>query len=157
MLTDLVIDTNVLMHADNPQEPRYADAAQLVVAVAGANVRLAVDEGFHIDEAKNGSIIGHEYLEHLIPLSVGFQLVAQLVGSGRVAILPRRVPPATGRRINQLLRNRHDRTFLKVAVNSEEHVLCSHDYTDFSNAKRATIARNVSVLVCDAAHAQTLI
>src|SRR5438132_1342858 len=46
MLPDIVIDTNVLCHADNPYEPRCAASRMLVLRLLEVPAQLCVDEGF---------------------------------------------------------------------------------------------------------------
>jgi hypothetical protein len=40
-----------------------------------------------------------------------------------------------------------DRTFLKVAINSQDHFLCSHDFEDFTEPKRVEIKNRFDVRV----------
>ena len=39
MLADIVVDTNVLMHADNPQEVRQPACSDLIAEMRDASVR----------------------------------------------------------------------------------------------------------------------
>jgi hypothetical protein len=157
MHVDLVLDTNVLMHADNPNEGRQADSAALLSKLLASECTLVVDEGFDLDSSKNTSLIGHEYLERLVPLSVGYQALVQMLSTGRVTFVSGSVPASTRNAVNQVLRNRRDRTFLIVAINSRGRVFCSHDFRDFSLTKRTNIRRRFRVTVCDAAQARALL
>ncbi len=150
MLSDLVIDTNVLVHAQNPSEQRCADARRLLTTLLDTTAVLCVDQGFACDEGQNRSHIGTEYLQNLRAGSLALQVIATLAGSGRVRQLGRRAPQATARQINQLIRNRVDRVFLSVAFNSTDRVLVSHDLEDFQLPKRDTIRRTLGVRVVEA-------
>ena len=151
MLEDIVIDTNVLMHAQNPDKPRFSDARQFIERMLECTTSLCVDRGFDIDHARNQSKIGAEYLDKLQPGSLGFVLIVSFVEAFRLKQTDRLPPRAISRAINQIISNRRDRTFVGVSYNSTERVLVSHDYQDFQPAKRTSIRRNLSVRVLDAA------
>jgi hypothetical protein len=92
MLVDIVLDTNVLMHAENSQEARCEQSGNLLQALKICTTKLCVDEGFDLNESRNRSQIGSEYLKHLRPGAVGFELVAYLARTLRIKYVPRRVP-----------------------------------------------------------------
>ena len=150
MLEDVVVDTNVLMHAQNPNESRFSDARQLIERMLECTTLLCVDRGFDINPARNQSKIGAEYLDKLQPGSLGFALVVSLVAAFRLKQIDRLPPRDVSRAINQVIRNRRDRTFVGVSYNSTERMLVSHDYQDFQPAKRALIRQNLGVRVVDA-------
>jgi predicted nucleic acid-binding protein len=150
MLADVVIDTNVLLHAQNPTEQRCAESLQLLQLLLEASTALCVDEGFAHDETLNRSHIGAEYLQKLRAGSFALEVIVALAARGRIRHVPRRAPLATAGKINQLLRNRVDRVFLSVAFNSTEKILVSHDYKDFQIPKRRDIASSLGVNVTEA-------
>lgn len=149
-LADLVVDTNVLVHSQNPRETRFADAVRLLQLVLACDAVLCLDEGFDTEPSRNRSMIAGEYLQNLQFGSVALAFVTQMAQTLRIKQLPRRPSLAQSRRINQLLRNRTDRTFLSVAINSTHRVLVSHDFVDFQPAKRRTIRRELEVAVIEA-------
>ena len=151
MLEDIVIDTNVLLHAQNPDELRFSDARQLIEQMLACTTSLCIDRGFDISPGQNQSKIGAEYLEKLQPGSLGFVLIVSLVESFRLKQINRLPPRDISRAINQLIRKPRDRTFLGVSYNSTERLLVSHDYQDFQQAKRVSIRRDLGVNVIDAA------
>lgn len=157
MLSDIVIDTNVLSHSSNPVEERFADSSMFLEMLAESSLCICVDEGFEFNESTNRSLIGAEYLLHVVPGSLAAAVLTTLLNSGRVREVARLAPQALQRRINQMVRNRRDRTFLAVAVNSIEHVLVSHDYEDFQQRKRADIRRRIGVSVIEASAAHQLV
>ena len=151
MLSELVIDTNVLAHCHNTIEPRAADALRLTKAIIAGNQVLCVDEGFSMEEARNRSLIGAEYLKHLRVGTPGYAMVAHLAQRKRIRSVPKRPTSSRAkRRIDQIIRNTSDRAFVGVAWHSAEHVLVSHDFTDFDQAKRDTIAREIGVEIVEA-------
>ena len=151
MPTDLVVDTNVLVHAQNPSEQRCNDARTLLHRLLNDDTALCVDEGFNPDEALNRSSIGAEYVEHIRAGTLPYTVIAQLAMSGRVVQKPKRAPRREQKLIEQMIRNRTDRVFLGVAFNSISKVLVSHDFTDFQIQKRPSIRRALGVDVLEAA------
>jgi hypothetical protein len=150
MLDDIVVDTNVLMHADNPQEKRCAESRALVNDLTVGTTLLCMDEGFDIDQSHNRSAIGAEYLANVRFGSPSHAMIVKLALEARIRPLPRRAHRAAARRINQLVRKRTDRTFLNVAVNSRSSFFVSHDFKDFQKAKRRTIRKELGVRVVEA-------
>lgn len=150
MLTDLVIDTNVLVHSQNPQEPRHPDSVALLQALLDSTALLCVDEGFACDPGANRSHIGSEYLNHLRAGSLALTVVTRLAQTNRIRQLARTAPPPTKKRVNQMIANRRDRIFLSVAFNSGERILASHDYTDFQVSKRGAIEKELGVHIIEA-------
>jgi hypothetical protein len=150
MLADLVVDTNVFVHADNPSEKRHRAAATLLGQLVEGDTHLGIDEGFDLDPSTNASLMAHEYLEHLTPLSAGFRVLAYLAQSGRAKIVPRKFSAVHRDHAKQLLRNKRDRTFLLVSTEMDERILCSHDFKDFQKTKRKTIKAKLGVSVLEA-------
>lgn len=150
MLGDVVIDTNVLLHAQNPNETRFEDSSNLICKILDENTSLCVDEGFSEDESKNKSKIGHEYLSNLTPGSIGQNLIVQLALQQRIKQLTKRAPERIVRKINHIIRNKIDRVFLNVAYNSEGKTLVSHDYRDFRITKRQLISTDLKIKVIEA-------
>lgn len=157
MLDDIVVDTNVLVHAGNPDEPLSGAAVGFMSALQACQTSICVDEGFDLNPARNRSYVGHEYLQHLRAGSIGYMLVTYLASNSRVKIISKSLDPAILRRVNQRILNRKDRTFFRVTLNSVERVLASHDYTDFSQAKRDGFCKELGATVCSAAEATPLL
>jgi len=150
MLSDIVIDTNVLLHAQDPNETRFENSSNLINKILEENTSLCIDEGFSENESKNKSIIGREYLYNLQPGSIGQNLIVQLALQQRIKQLTKRAPERIVRKINQIIRNKIDRVFLNVAYNSDEKTLVSHDYTDFRITKRQFILTELQIKVIEA-------
>jgi hypothetical protein len=150
MLEDIVIDTNVLAHSQNPNEVRYQECCEMLNKLLQCSTVVAVDEGFSLNRANNRSHIGHEYLENLSHGSLAFSVLSKLAVSKRVKFLPKRAPRREQRIINQSVRNRFDRAFLGVAFNSTEGIFVSHDFQDFQPHKRSFILRELAIDICEA-------
>lgn len=146
-MKDIVLDTNVLMHCDNPTEIRCENARALVKALVESKTSLCVDEGFSRLEADNRSRIGSEYLEKLKSGSLGNALVARLAQTGRIAFVSTTVTNRIRRIVTRYVTDKSDRVFAKVAANSVERVLVSHDFAAFSNNVRSTLKRDAQITV----------
>jgi len=151
MLHDLVLDTNVLVHASNPDCQFHAACGDLLTRLLEVATSLCVDDGFSLIEADNRSLIGHEYLQHLRFGMVGFAVVSHLAGTGRVRMVSKAVNASLSKRLNILIPVKRDRTFVKVAANSEERVLGSHDFADFSVGVRKELLGSAKVRILAAA------
>src|ERR1700761_2410360 len=87
MLTDIVVDTNVFVHAHNPEHAYCGDARRLALALLTPtnSTLLRVDPGFHPIEARNRSRIVGEYLQKLVPGMLGHHLIQELAAAGRLS------------------------------------------------------------------------
>lgn len=147
MLTDVVVDTNVILHADNKNEQRRAASIKFLKTLVDSKTKICVDNGFYLIESKNRSLIGQEYLNHLVSGTLGYAVITELALYGRINMVSRKVENKISRSINKLISNKSDRTFLKVAYNSIDKVLASHDYCDFDANKRQQIKKIFNVIV----------
>lgn len=153
MLTDVIVDTNVLLHADNPEEARQGEAVNLVRALVTGPTAVCVDEGFSPEEGDNRSLIGGEYLDKLTAVSLGYQMLVHVFSEGRIVEVSTSVSDQVRGIVRKAVNKPRDRTFLRVAYNSKERVLCSHDYEDFPARARRQLQKRLDVTVCDAADA----
>lgn len=155
MLIGMVLDANVLMHADNPASSRMQMSRDLLTALQleTCQIHLCVDEGFHIDPAKNRSQIGSEYQKHLEIGMPGWAVVASLASSPRIRQVSRGVPPNVSKTIYRQVPKGPDQTHLKVAFNSHDKTLGCHDFGDIPATVRTRLRRAIGVHVLDAAAA----
>jgi predicted nucleic acid-binding protein len=156
MLADVVIDTNVLMHAANPQEPTRDEALSFLERLRTVKTSICVDKGFGMKGA-NTSRIGHEYRTHLTPGSPGYAFIVFVATNQRLKMLSGAVEVAIARKINQRVPKPSDRVFIRVAINSESKKLASHDFADFTRDTRQFLSKEngikVQVLTAKAASA----
>lgn len=145
MPQDLVIDTNVLVHANNEKEKRQQESFDLLTYLIGSTESIYLDEGFDLNETLNKSYIGYEYLKHLKFGMLGYVLITVLAQSKRIREVPDKVHAHTSKCINQCMQNNHDRVFIKVTINSPDKVLVTHDFTDFSKSKRKHLKKTVGI------------
>ncbi len=157
MLTDLVLDTNVLVHAENPEEPRQAASIALITRLRSATTVACIDPGFSVNQAQNKSLIGAEYLKHLRAGSPGLALIAFLAANGRISAVSRDVDLKTKREIIRMVRNKRDRTFLFVTINSVDRTLASHNFKDMQKDKRKFIRTEYGVAIIEAVNCLNLL
>jgi len=138
-IADLTLDTNVLLHSCNPIEIRHTAALKFITDLLASTTHLAIDDGFHPDAAKNRSLIGGEYLEKLVPGTFPSQVLIQMALAGRISIFADSVDAQAAKKLNQLVANKRDRTFVKVCSNSSGRLFVSHDFDDFPKKKRKAL------------------
>lgn len=136
MPNDVVVDTNVLVHADNKKIERHHECIDFINYLLDSTELLCFDEGFVWHETHNKSHIAQEYWKHLRYGMLGFMLVSKLASSKRVVEKPLAVDQTARNLITQKVTNKRDRIFLKVAYNSDNKILISNDFADFDKRKR---------------------
>lgn len=139
MLTDLVVDTNIFVHAHNKGlGARHDEALALTRRLIADEVTtvLRVDPGFHVDESRNTSKIGAEYLAFVVPGMLGHAVIQRLAAGMRVQPVDTALDEETRVAVNALVQDESDRIFLRVTLNSDERVLASHDDAAFPDDVR---------------------
>jgi hypothetical protein len=152
LATDIVIDTCILVQANNSKDPRFAESGQLLEDLAlKKSVLLCIDSGYSF-EGVNKSHIFQEYIENLSPAVWTSAIFATLFSSKRIKDVPRKVPNDVRLRVNKLIKGTkpRDRTFLKVSFNSDNRRFVTHDCEDFPASKRPKISAEIGVRVLDA-------
>lgn len=151
MLVDLVVDTNVLLHASNPAEDRFNDAQAFLEVLLDSVAIMCVDKGYTLDTARNRSQIMAEYLTHLRAGTLGFQVVQTMAANERIRGVERHIEPREAKKIKQAVWDRTDRVFVKVTLNTEERTLVSHDFQHFPLDARDTLRTEIRVHILDCA------
>ena len=149
-MIDIVLDTCTLVHADDPNCDYYPFSLELINRMFQSTTLATVDEGFTFDESTNQSYIGLEYIKHLQPGTLGYNLIVHLASNLRINFVSNVIPNQRKNYIEQIIRNKKDRMFLRVAYNSDEKTLASHDYTDYQKNKRKTIKKELGINVVTA-------
>lgn len=147
---DVVIDTNVFVHTANPGAAEFEAARELVQELLEAHTLLCFDEGAHPTEARNRSKILSEYYSHIDRNSVGYYAVVQLLSDGRMKQVSPRVPERVRKVVGRAVHDPTDRVFVRVAHNSAEQILVSHDHQGFTPQCKARIAKQCSVEIYSA-------
>ena len=145
MLADIVIDTNVLVDAGNPGVERQGASVLFSSCLLALTTKLKIDPD---------DLIVTEYLAYLHAGSVGLAILQKLAASDRLVSIDRILAYRIKRKITQLIANTRDRTFLCVAIESDDNLLVSHDFQDFQTPRRIHISREFGVDVVEAGEAQ---
>jgi hypothetical protein len=151
VLNDIVIDTNIWLHAQNPGVDRFAASLGFLekLGLKTCTTKLCVDAGFAVANS-NASRIGAEYLANLRFGSLSLNLMSALASSGRVIEVKLKMTDDERRCLKRLRVTGRDRTFVSVAMKSRDHVLASHDFLTFPAAKRTAVRRDSGVEMVDA-------
>lgn len=150
-MDDVVIDTNVLAHSGNPSNALFDASRDFLVAVLESSISWCIDQGFSLVEAQNRSRIFSEYLATVPPTDLGLQVLARLAATGRVNIIDRPMRSVREQIRHLIPGNPGDRVFVEVAYGSRDHILVSHDESDFHDQCRAQLEHGLGVIVLDAA------
>lgn len=157
-MRDIVVDTNVFVHAQDRTSEYFVSAAQFVAALLGGETRLCLDKEFDFDNpGQPGSLIGAEYGKHLQPQSYGHVALAVLLATGRFRAIGTKVSDAARKWSDEEIKKKRDRTFFRVAALSAEKTLVSHDKDDFPAAVRRAAQKKFSVNICEAKAAKGLL
>jgi predicted nucleic acid-binding protein len=150
VLHDIVIDTNVFVHAENEAEADCEPSRRLISGLLATTTCLCFDEGFDLDEAKNKSLIAGEYLEHLPAGALAFALIEHCAASDRIRLISTSIRQAEVRRaIDRLVVDPTDRKFVRVARKSRERLLVTHD-DQHLHSVAAELAEHVGIVLDDA-------
>lgn len=147
MLDDVVIDTDVLMHADNPEYFDYDEARAFVEEMRSCQTCICIDES-------DQGAIAQEYLDRLPPGSLGGVLLREAADDARIRFVSRKVPSAVINLIRQCVHDKSDHKWLRVAYNSREKIVTSHN-TKHLHPQRTRIAKRIGVEVLTAGECRT--
>lgn len=151
---DIVLDTNVIAHASNPNDPTQADCFRILdwLRLTTAVDWTLDDNGKEAPDPRT-SVLVKEYRATLAPGSLGLELLTHFLQSGRVAYVPR--PKYDVRKkIEKLIpANKADRVVLGAAHGSSSRVLVTDDYADFPDSVRKIAKKSLKVNVLGSAPA----
>ena len=151
MAKDVVIDTNIMVQSGDTGSKYHEQSRDFLYCVLGSSLEMCVDHGFDLgNAATTSSLIGYEYNRHLPIGSPGHAFLLQMIDSQRLKFVNRMPSAAVNRIISALPIKSPDKNFVRVAYNSKDRTLVSHDYQDFTATNRKTIATKLGVRVLDA-------
>ena len=144
---DIVIDTNVLVHASNISCNCYALSLKLLEDILNSKSNICVDDGFDLDAGENRSQIGYEYEKLLKKRNGEFpsQFLAKMFASQRIKEVPKNAEQRQKKIIEQKIKNTKDRIFVNVTCNSNEKILASNDNEDFKKQKRNLLKSKLKI------------
>lgn len=151
-LYDIVVDTNVLMHASDRKEAKQQDSIDLLNYLTNSTEFLCIDKGFTWDDS-NSSLIGAEYRKHIKNGMLAYAFLAKIFSTKRHKEIDLSVlPPAIAKKVNQCISHKkpRDKTFLRVAYLSHSKTLVTHDQEDFNYKKRKHLGVTFGVNTLDA-------
>jgi len=146
---NVVVDTNVLVHAANENDQFFEDSQRALDQVLEYGLGICVDEEYIPDPARNSSFIGYEYLEHVGHGSYGYMFLLAALEGKRIKQVCKQDYTRFKRIFRQMVRNNADIIFLSVAMATDK-LLVSNDYEDMQAPKRKHWYRTHRLLVKDA-------
>jgi hypothetical protein len=153
-MNDIVIDTNVLVHTGNVNNHYNKSAIKTMETVRRLDLYLCVDDVFNIDETKNTSVIGLEYIKHIRNLTPAYLFLLERITKLKIKQIRKKDFPGVKRKlnkkiINHQMKNTYDIAFVIVACGSASKTLISNDYDDFSENMRIYINNDFHVSILD--------
>jgi hypothetical protein len=147
--TDIVVDTNVFMHAGDPYVKFFDGARAFVEALYSANTLLCIDIPRADSTPSHGaSLIWAEYERKMKTTTYGMAVLAKLASTKRISWLSRDVGAAINKEIRALVpRNTRDKTFVRVAYHSIDKLFVSNDSSDFGPAVRKALRKGPGIRV----------
>ncbi|WP_333695483.1 hypothetical protein [Flavobacterium sp.] len=149
-MNDIVIDTCTLVHADNPESDYFEHSVDFINRMTANTILCTVDEGFDMNDPVHSSYIALEYIKHLKPTSLGYYLMIHIAQNSRFNFVSIKVPQKEKKVVEQKIRNKKDRHFLRVAINSNDKILASHDFTDYQKSKRKYFKKEMGIEIVTA-------
>jgi hypothetical protein len=157
-LDDIVVDTNVWMHAQTPGQKYMGRAIALCQCMRYGRCVLRLDSGFHITESRNRSRIGSEYHDKLRfdrnPGKLSVETIALLFRTRRVKEASIAIDRGPKKILEKLIKKPRDRTFVRVTRNTLERTFVTHDWEDFTKAKRTKLGQALDITCIDAGEAR---
>lgn len=148
-ISDIVIDTNVFVHSDNPHIHFNNSAKETLQRVIDENIKICVDDIFDIRECENTSRIGSEYYRNLTPGTYGYTCLLQILIKQNIKQIIKKEFNREKRELGQLVSNRTDIVFVIVTIGSDCKTLVSNDYQDFNRNNRNIIKRRFDINIKD--------
>lgn len=150
---DIVLDTNVLSHAENPGSVNQESALAVLHWMMKSNTLWVLDDNGKDAPNPWTSILYVEYHETLPPQSLSLLLLQTCLQSERVKFAAR--PTRVDREIIERLipRNKRDRAVLGAARGSTDRILVSNDEADFDAATRKAVKKVLGVQILNSAEA----
>lgn len=146
----VVIDTNVMAHAENSSNVNHLTAFAVVTWLRDhASMLLILDDQGKAKPDPSTSVLYSEYRSTLDPQGFALTLVTALLAGGRVDFAER-----PDRRTREAIaglvpRNKPDRAVLGAACGCDDRTLVSNDYVDFPHEVREQCRTQFSVEIID--------
>jgi len=147
LIEQIVVDTNVIAHADNPISGFQRDSKRLLIRILQrADTHLAFDRAPASTESSNQSQILCEYLEHVnFATPLGQNFLKSIFESNLFAVVGRTRNQREKKIIIREVSDKLDRLFLRVACMTNSRKFFSHDFDDFPQTKRTRLKRELRI------------
>ena len=144
-LTDVVIDTNVLSHADNPASNNQASALALLSWMSTSSIHWVLDDNGKHQPDPTTSLLYHEYQQTLAPQGLAIQIFTACLMNKRVRFSQRPTQVVRDEIRKLIAKNKKDQVVLGAACGSESKTLFTNDFNDFSDKVRDHVQKKLSV------------
>lgn len=151
--TDVVLDTNVLSHAENSSSSHQTSAVAVLEWMRECTTLWVLDDNGKSAPDPATSVLYAEYRQTLSPQSLGLMVLNHCFSTGRFDFA-RRPDYATRKALETLIpRNKQDRAVAGAALGSTDRVLVSNDLGDFTEDVRAALRKTwkLTVILSDQA------
>ena len=147
LAAQIVIDTNVILHADNPVSGYQSDSKNFLDRfLTKGCYRLALDRSPPLGRQHNESQILQEYSEHVTYVSsFGHYFLIEVLKRSWFDVVGRTNDRREKKIIIQEVSDKVDRIFLRVTCMTNSRKLVTHDFDDFPMQKRERLAEALQV------------
>jgi predicted nucleic acid-binding protein len=152
-MQQITIDTNVWVHAGNPGCDQFEDASLFIEAVRESDVLICHDPGDIYPPESCSSLIVTEYWQHIGPANPIRALLVDLIVRERFVAASDHLRREHLEWLGRNIHDARDRSFVRVAANTDSRLLVTHDNRDYSTRVRRELGRKIQVLFVDAANA----
>lgn len=135
----MVIDTNVLKHADDKNYHRRSDCIDFINQVMESEKVLVF-----LDISDQG-YIRYEYNKHIKWGMLGYTMLLKIAKVSRIRFKDRSTDPVIKRKINRTGIKTEDRIFVNIAYQTKDKLLISQEHEDFTDKIRGILKKEIDV------------
>lgn len=146
MMKELVIDTNVIVHAHNEANLYHESALACLTSVLQSKINICVDDDFQFIN-NNSSVIISEYIQHVRSGTYGYYFLLQMASNGRITVYQKKNYNKEKALLRKIIPNKHDIIFLIITLASHDKYFISNDYNDFNTTIRNEIKRKYDTTI----------
>lgn len=155
-IDEVVVDTNVFVHANNTGVTFCASAREALCNIDQQGIIICLDDEFDIVESRNRSWIGSEYFKHIRIGTFGYAILLKIIMRGNIRQIFKDKYLRFKRQFRQIVRDNVDICFLLVALGCASHILVSNDFEDFQQPKRSKIRKQYGISIISSREFQTV-
>lgn len=144
-LVDIVVDTNILSHANNNNVDMQLSSLAILQWLLENELKLVLDNTGKGAPNPNTSVLYAEYMNTLPPQSPAITLLTHCLSSGRVYFAPRPSKDIQDKIRRLVPKNKKDCAVLGAAFGSSSRQLVSNDLNDFTQSVRKDSKKSLEV------------